>query len=265
MHAECSLAEPSLAQLQQRLSAALLAPAGDGQSLPAAWFAGRQAGSDGLRVHRNTVLGAYSSALRQSYPATDKLVGEAFFDRMAVEFARAHAPVEPQLAAWGERFAEFAGRFPGAGGLPYLADLARFEWQLDDLGRSLPGRIDEAPVLPLGEGLVLRLAPTLRLLTARFPLAALHEALLAEDAARVASLVAQPAESGHALWRDAEGVHVRTLRPEAARCLGALLAGAALDAALEAGRGALPGSEFMSIITADLLQAGFSQISGAKS
>jgi hypothetical protein len=241
----------------------LLAPDAAAQALPAGWFTGRHDGATGLRVHRNTVLGAFSEALRQSYPAIDKLVGEAYFDRMAVEFARAQPPGEPQLASWGAGFAQFAGAFPGTAGLPFLTELARFEWLLDELGRSLPGQFDAAQALPLGEGLTLQLNDSLRLLPTRFPVASLHEALLAEDAPRVAQLAAQVGECGHALWRDADGVHARLLRPEAARCLAALQGGAALDVALEAGRGAQGEAEFMSIVTAELLQAGFTHISGA--
>lgn len=265
MRAEPARAEPSLAQLQARMSAALLAPDAAAQALPAGWFTGRHAGEEGLRVHRNTVLGACSAALRQSYPAIDKLVGEAFFDRMAVEFVRAQPPAEPQLAAWGARFASFAAAFPGTGGLPYLAELGHFEWQLDELGRALPGGFDGAREWPLGAGLGLRLVGTLVLLPGRFPIVALHEALLAEDAARVAQLAQQEEECGHALWRDGSGVHARLLRAEAARCLASLLAGESLDAALEGARGACDEQHFTNVITADLLQAGFTNLSGAQS
>jgi hypothetical protein len=111
--------------------------------------------------------------------------------------------------------------------------------------------------------LVLRLAPTLRLLPTRYPVAALHEALLDGEAPRVALLAAQQGEGGQALWRDEAGVHSRTLRPEAARCLALLLAGDELAPALEGARGTLSEAEFMAVITADLLQAGFTQITGA--
>ena len=256
-------AEPTLAELQLRMARALLAQEAAAQALPPGWFSGAHPGAEGLRVHRNTVLGALAEALRQSYPALDALVGEAFFDRMAVAWARSAPPSEPQLAAWGEGFANFAGGFPGAEHLGFVTELARFEWLLDELGRTAAQPVGDAPAMPLGEGVSLRFAPTLRLLATQFPVAALHEALLDGDAERVAQLGAQRSEGGQALWRDAEGVHSRTLRPEATRCLALLLAGDELPVALEAARGDTSESEYMAIITADLLQAGFTEISGA--
>jgi hypothetical protein len=270
MRVEAVRADPTLCELQTRMTQALFAQNPAGQGLPAAWFGGPLSGAEGLKVHRNTVLGALSTALRQSYPAIDRLVGEAFFDRMAIAFTRAHPPAEPQLAAWGAGFAEFVAGFPGTEQLAFLPELARFEWLLDELSRSLPGDVETASAWPLGEGqgqgegLWLRFAPTLRLLPTQFPIAALHEALLVEDAERVAQLAAQVGEGAQALWRDAEGVHARTLQPAAARCLALLLAGETLPAALEAARGELDAADFMNLISTDLLQAGFSQLSGAQ-
>ena len=60
-----------------------------------------------MTPHRNTVLAALSQALRLSYLAVDRLVGEDFFDRMAVSFARAVPPGAPQLDDYGAGFAAF--------------------------------------------------------------------------------------------------------------------------------------------------------------
>ena len=70
-------AEPTLAVLQARMAAALLAGDADAQELPEDLFAGAHPGAVGLRVHRNTVLGTISNALRLSFEAVDRLVGEA--------------------------------------------------------------------------------------------------------------------------------------------------------------------------------------------
>jgi hypothetical protein len=266
---------PTLAQLQCGLVTALLAADADGQAAPGAWISGRVPAADALHAHRNTVLGGLSHALRLSYPAIDRLVGEAFFDRMAVAYARAHPPAEPQLAGHGAGFAGFIAGFPGTDGVPFLADLARFEWQFDELARSrapaagVPqaggGGADGQDAIDLGGGLVLRLDPTLRVLATRYPAIALREALLAGDAARVAALAQSTGGHAQALWRSAGGVSTRPLHPAAARCLAMLQAGDPLQAALEAARGGLEEATFMDIIRADLLEAGFTTITGPAS
>ncbi|MFM2288891.1 MAG: hypothetical protein RL684_2034 [Pseudomonadota bacterium] len=256
---------PTLAQLQSRLAGALLAEHAADQALPPAWITGRVPASDALHAHRNTVLGALSHALRISYPAIDRLVGEAFFDRMAVAYSRMNPPREPQLASHGAGFAQFAAGFPGVQGLPFLAELAQFEWLLDELGRSRAQQADSQDALDVGGGLRLRFAPTLRVLATRYPVADLREALLADDAARVAALAATPGEHAQALWRGEQGVRVRALHPAAARCLELLRAGDPLQRALESARGAMDGAAFMDIIRADLLEAGFSTLTESAS
>ena len=258
---QAGAAAPTLAQLQSGFVAALLAADTGAQSAPAGWISGRVPAAEALRVHRNTVLGGLSHALRLSYPAIDKLVGEAFFDRMAVAYARAHPPLEPQLAGHGAGFAGFIVGFPGTEGLPFIADLARFEWQFDELARlRAQPPIGSQDAIELGGGLLLRFDPSLRVLEARWPVIGLREALLAEDAPRVASLAQPPGEHVQALWRSADGVSTRALHPAAARCLVRLQAGDPLQAALEAARGGLEEAPFMDIIRADLLEAGFTTI-----
>jgi hypothetical protein len=259
---------PALGELQARMAAALLAADAAGQSLPAGWISGRVQAADALHAHRNTVLGALSHVLRQAYPAIDRLVGEAFFDRMAVAWARTQPPVEPQLAGYGAGFAEFVAGFQGVEALPFIAELARLEWQFDELARMRPDRggvlhADESQdAIELGGGLVLRFATTLRVLVTRHPVAALREALLQDDASRVETLAQSPGVHAQALWRGPSGVCVRLLHPAAARCLVLLQAGEALPLALEAARGDLTEAAFMDIIRADLLEAGFTTLTG---
>lgn len=269
-------AAPGLAALQAQVVAALLAADAGAQGLPSHWFSGAVPPAESLRVHRNTVLGALAHALRQSYPALEQLVGEAYFDRLAVGFARVHPPAQPQLHSWGGRFAEFIAGQAGLAHLAFAGELARLEWQLDELGRCAPGEaappgahgaphpVDAAgDALPVGGGLAIRFAPSLRVLATRHPVLALREALLEGDAARVAALSANPGEHAQALWSAPAGVCTRTLHPAAARCLALLLAGEELPVALESARGALDEAAFMAIVRSDLLEAGFTTLAGA--
>jgi hypothetical protein len=121
----------------------------------------------GLRVHRNTVLSGLCEALRLSYPATDRLIGSAFFDQAALAFARRQPPREPVLARYGAGFADSLATHPGAADLPYLADMARLEWAIDQAGLDAPGfdGARTACTLATTRGpAALVLAPSLRLL-----------------------------------------------------------------------------------------------------
>ena len=254
MHAP---AEQTLEALQSRMATALLAADPAGQSLPEALFAGAHAGAVGLRVHRNTVLGAFSNALRLSFPAIDKLVGEAFFDRMAIEYARAHPPRAPQLDEYGSGFARSIRDFPGTGSLPYLSDLAHFEWQIACLAR-VPAAPESGPVLQLDDGVRLRFAAPLRLYGACYPVQQLRDAIMAEDTATLAALTA-PAGSGdfyYALWRTDAGVNVRLLSRRSSAFLSAVYAGAGpIEALFAAGDG-----DSAQVLAEEILPAGFVRV-----
>ena len=250
--------EIPLASLQARMAAALLAPDADGQALPEAMFAGAHVGAAGLRVHRNTVLGALSHALRLSFAAVDRLVGEAFFDRMAVEYARAMPPRAPQLDEYGAEFAAFVTGFPGTEGLPYLGELAQFDWQFAELARARPALETGGPTLLLEGGVRLQFLAPLRLHGTRYPIDRLREAILAEDAVALGALELTPGDYRYALWRTPEGVRVRPLRLPSSRFLAAVYAGAGGAEALAAAAGeAGTVAAVAEILAQEILPAGF--------
>jgi len=258
----------SLEALQARMAEALLAPDASAQAMPESLFAGAHDGAVGLRVHRNTVLGALANALRQSFVAVDRLVGEAFFDRMAVEFARARPPRAPQLDEYGAGFPDFIAAFPGTEALPYLKELAQFEWQFAALARCRVAAESAAPSLRLDNGLRLLFAAPLWLHASRFPVEALRAAILADDAGALQAIDIVPGAFHWALWRSEQGVHVRALGPASARFLAAVFDGADVAAALAAAEGSPPGGQAAEIVAQALAQeimpAGFVRIEKAE-
>src|SRR3989454_10050363 len=83
-----------------------------------------------LRIYRNTCRSTLIEALRMTYPAVERLVGRDFFDMAAARYAGTHPPQSGYLNEYGGEFADFLAAFGPAGELPYLADVARFEWAL---------------------------------------------------------------------------------------------------------------------------------------
>lgn len=251
-----------LAMLQSRMATALMAADDAGRELPAALFAGAMPGAEGLRVHRNTVLGGLSHALRQTYPAVDQLVGEAFFDRMAVEFSRAQPPRAPQLGSWGHGFVAFIDGFPGTGNLPYLRALAQFDARFDELARRVPDDRHAGVAVPLHGELNLYFTAGLLVHSSSYPVAALREAILADDAAALAAVDLACGEQHFAMWRTAEGVMLQPLGAAAASYLRAVLDGGtseqALAAALSAGDS--PEGAVAAQLQQEILQARFVRV-----
>lgn len=117
---------PSLAERQSDFAAALLdaaRPVPPGLDAPAGAIR-----ADRFAVYRNNVAVGLIEALRASFPVVDQLVGADFFTAMARAHALESPPASPVLLAYGGDFPAFIARFAPAEALPYLADVAAFEW-----------------------------------------------------------------------------------------------------------------------------------------
>ena len=84
--------------------------------------------SQGLGIYRGSIMGNLSRTLRSIYPVCYQLVGEKFFEAMAVAYMRRFPSHSPDLGDYGEALPDFLSNFSPAAQLPYLADVARLEW-----------------------------------------------------------------------------------------------------------------------------------------
>jgi hypothetical protein len=83
---------------------------------------------DRLNVYRNTFVSSVTKALRLSYPAVHRLVGNDFFEGAAAVFIVQQPPRAAYLDDYGADFPQFLSGFEPAASLEYLADVARLEW-----------------------------------------------------------------------------------------------------------------------------------------
>lgn len=244
-----------LAELQSAMVRALLAPDAAGRAAPEDWFSAQTPVSAALRVHRNTVLGGCCNALRLSYPALECWLGEADFDALAADFARTHPPTEAALDLYGEPFVSFVADRVAPEVRPQAVELARFDWLFERVAQQAPG-FDLRRSWPLAAQLGLRLAASLRLHASHYAIDSLRAGLLAGEQPDWQPL-AQP--QSLAVWRGEQGVLVRSLSPEAAAILGALLAGAEIETALEAAADLDP-ARIADVIGNEILRAGFVEL-----
>jgi len=170
---------PSHAELEAAFAAALLDPE---RPLPAGIR--RDEAEDAARafnVYRNNRAVSLIEALKQAYPALLRFVGAPFFEAAARVFLEKEPPRSPVLLSFGAGFGDFLESFEPAGSVPYLGDLARFEW-----ARIEAYNAPDAEPLPIERlqsiapeelsGLGLELHPSLRLLSSRYPVASLWAA-----------------------------------------------------------------------------------------
>ena len=217
-----------LAALQDEMAKALLY--GDFEGLCTAFAGGPIAAAEALSVHRNTAVHGLVNALRLSHPTVDALVGEAFFDQAALAFVWDHPPASVWLTGYGEGFSGFLQTYALAEGLPYLADVTRFDFAAEVVAGRAFG--EDGPSLDLGEA-ILTLDASLTLIALDYPAATIRDALDQGEQA-LAGLDVRPHRHVLALWRLTEGAGLRALSPISAAFLGALQQGGELDAVVSA-------------------------------
>jgi hypothetical protein len=144
-------------------------------------FAPVPPGDARLAIYHGAVRANWRRALAATFPVVQRLVGEGFFGAAAEAYALQHPSRSGDLAAFGERFAEFIAAYGPAASLGYLADVARLEWAVHECARA-----EEAPPFDLAAlrripterrgALRLRLHPSVRLLESSHPVVAIWEA-----------------------------------------------------------------------------------------
>lgn len=195
--------------------------------------AGRDAGQR-FDVYRNNVAASLIEALETGFPALRALLGAERFRVLALSFLRAHPPRDPRLMFYGAELPGFLEGFAPLSRFGWAADLARLEMAL----REAYHAADAAPVEPRALGALppealagtrLRLAPALRLVVSRWPVAALHAHALGDGP--------RPAAAGEEVLVTRPGFDpvTQVLPPGGAAAVAALAAGRTLAAAQEAG------------------------------
>jgi hypothetical protein len=224
---------PSLRERQARFASALLADDADG--------------GDCLAIYRNSVCANYRKALGATYRVVSQLVGEPFFHTAVDAYVRATPSTGGDLNVYGESFAEFLAAYPHAEDLPYLPDVARLEWAIDEASRAADADgtpeaiLDALATIPAQRitALGFALDPSCRLLASPYPVLRIwqvHQPGFAGDMA-----VAFDAATDHLLARREAGVVVvLRLTPGDFALLQALAGGEDLAAALDAAVAAEP-------------------------
>lgn len=170
---------PTLLELQIQLRRAVLG--GDTTEMVSAIQGDGLDPAARVGIYRNHAFATLGASLRGTFPVVCRLVDSRFFSYATHEYLREHPPHSRCLSEYGADFPAFLADFEPCKALPYLADVARFEWAL-----NIAGTVREAAALPPqalaavpadeAAYLALRLQPSLRYLASRWPIDAIWQA-----------------------------------------------------------------------------------------
>jgi hypothetical protein len=223
----------TLAQLQAAYRDYLLS--GDSRAVAPAIVADAFDASERLGIYRNNFLVGLRAALKASFPVTLQLVGDGFFEQAAHRFALAHPPQRPCLFEYGAAFPDYLQALPELAALPYVADVARFEFarvaayhapaedyvSADRLAGLAPERLDAVPV---------RLARHARIVVVKAPVLELWKAHQKPEP-DLAAIDVAPRSHALLVCRPEHSLLVRELDSAAAQFLAAAGAGSSLGLA----------------------------------
>jgi hypothetical protein len=221
--------------------------------------------ADRLDIYRNTFIMGATNALRLSYPAVHRLVGEDFFAGAAAVFIAGNPPQAAYLDHYGAELPGFLEHFPPAAGLVYLPDVARLEWAVS---RAI-NAADRAPLVlswlaalaPQDYGSVRFVPhPSIGLLRVSYPVDVIWRAVLDRDDAALAALDLHPAPIQLLVQRLPTGVEVIRLGQSEWHFAAALCAEQPLQAVLDA----VPGLDATAQIARHLAAGRFVGITSAE-
>lgn len=225
------------AERQQALMAAIL-QRDDGAALQS-WLAVRPAGATrGLQAYQANAGASAERALAAAFPTVQALVGEDSFAALARAFRHAQPPERGDLAQFGASLPAFIAASEQLADVPYLADVARLDWQLAEAERASDAQMAPETLQLLSEvdpaRLRLALMPCVAVLASEHPIVSLWKAHQPTDDATEVRQRLDLSRGEHAVvWRAGWRACAETIDPSAAQWMQALLNGESLAAALE--------------------------------
>ena len=192
-----------------------------------------------LDIYRNNIVYALVRSLEALYPALCRLMGQAFFERIAADFARTHPPPHGRLIEYGFGFPDFVASYEAAAGYAWFADVARLEvaWHHAYVAPESPSlQIRDLETVPRERMSMVELVlhPSCQWLESRYPVSKVWH--LARDQSEPDTPI--EIEGGPErlmVIRPGAEVEIRTLSEAGYRFGRALHEGQALGAAWEAG------------------------------
>ena len=194
--------------------------------------------ADRLDIYRNTFVHTLTRALRLSFPATERLVGEEFFAGAAQFFITEHPPREAWLDRFGGAFPDFLRAFPQAKSIVYLGDVAELEWAVNNaLHAADAAPLDVAllgAVSPEDQGRISFVVhPSVGLVRLAHPADAIRHAVLMGDDQALGTIDIESGPVRLLVARRETGVEVERLDERPGFSCRHLCAGLPIEAALD--------------------------------
>jgi hypothetical protein len=182
-----------------------------------------------LEVYRDGYALRLIEVLTADYPGLFAMVGSADFDYMARAYIAAHPSRRPSVRWFGRHLADFLASMPPFDATMAPAEMARFEWALGDAFDSrdaTPIGADGLMALPpeAWETLTFTALPSLQFLSFEFDVASAWQRREEQEPGNL-EVARTESPIPWVIWRPRFISHFRSMEPDEAAMLAALLEG----------------------------------------
>ncbi len=218
-----------------------------------------------LQIYRNNIIGSLTKAMQLTYPLIVILTGENFAASMMRSFIQENPPREACLARYGAGLDRFIEAFAPARSLPYLADIARLEWAMNESFYAP----DDSPLSPADlqsiphsepADMTLRLRSSVKLLESCWPLLVIREFCLRENRDESETLDLDQGGCRIMVYRPALSVEVSSVDLAEFKFLHGIQAGKALGSIVESTLQTHPDFDFQGFLKKLLILETFSDM-----
>lgn len=126
-----------------------------------------------LGIYRGSVHGILTQSLGLTFPVCKALLGEEFFDKMCDRFIDQYPPTTAFFSEYGDKLSQFLSEFKPVETIPYIEDVANFEWSRHTLWQKQAREtFDFSTIETLDEEqqakIIFQLSPTLHLIQSKY-------------------------------------------------------------------------------------------------
>lgn len=114
----------------------LLAAQADPQSILHLKPAGTISLSQAFEIYHQSYLNRLTDKLKKTFTAVNWVLGQEIFEKASHRFIESQPSITYNLLNYGKSFPEFLQIYPATRHIPFLSDLARFEWIYEQIFHS---------------------------------------------------------------------------------------------------------------------------------
>lgn len=86
-----------------------------------------------LKIYRNNHISSLMKSLSDTYSACIHILGEEIFQGLSLDYISRFRSTSPLLSSYGHRFFDFLGESTMGQQIPFLQDLAHYEWEVKNV------------------------------------------------------------------------------------------------------------------------------------